>query len=222
MAHTLSRNKSTYLSLCLSLKSFCAKTWRTWTSVSPGTRCIILIKKKQWVRVGSQFGFWPNMRPSPWVGVLIWVLVGFESQHLGLNPNLWCRVSVLVVWTGSVTRREITEIGERHAHLETYLQVRKYVIVGCAGGSYMMKRVSSLANQFLESLQSIYEHHQSLQYFLYDISFHPYSRSPNWWVMPETKSPDPLPVTLLLASVPFYLHIYKEIENTLKCKSNSF
>lgn len=35
------------------------------------------------------------------------------------------------------------------------------------------------------------------------------------------KSPVPLLKTLPLASVSFYLHIYKEIANTLKCKSNS-
>ena len=44
-------NKSTsYLSLCLSLNSFCDKTSRTWASLSPETRCVISIKR-QWVQV---------------------------------------------------------------------------------------------------------------------------------------------------------------------------
>ena len=44
-------NKSTScLSVCLSLNCFCAETQRTWASVSPDTRCMILIKRP-WVRV---------------------------------------------------------------------------------------------------------------------------------------------------------------------------
>ena len=39
-------NKSTcYLSFCLSLNSFCHETLRTWTSVSPETRCVISVKR---------------------------------------------------------------------------------------------------------------------------------------------------------------------------------
>ena len=48
-----SLNKSTsYLSLCLSLNSFCDETSRTWASLNPETRCVIPIK-----RVGSS----PNL-----------------------------------------------------------------------------------------------------------------------------------------------------------------
>ena len=42
----VSLNKSTsYLSLCLSLNSFCNKTSRTRASLSPETRCVISIKR---------------------------------------------------------------------------------------------------------------------------------------------------------------------------------
>ena len=41
-----SLNKSiSYLSLCLSLNSFCSETQRTWSSVSPDTRWVILMKR---------------------------------------------------------------------------------------------------------------------------------------------------------------------------------
>jgi len=51
------------LSLCFSLNSFCAETQRTWTSVSPDTRWVIL-KNKQTKNVSSS----PNL-VSGWVWV---------------------------------------------------------------------------------------------------------------------------------------------------------
>ena len=78
MAHTVcgvcfSLNKSTsYLSLCLSLNSFCDETSRTWVSLSSETRCVISVG-----------------RP--------WVLAGFESGHMGSSPSLRCTVSVPVL-----------------------------------------------------------------------------------------------------------------------------
>ena len=68
MAHTLSvecfsLSKSTsYLSLCLSLNSFCNETSRTWASLSPETRCVISVG-----------------RP--------WVWAGFESQPCGFRSQ---------------------------------------------------------------------------------------------------------------------------------------
>ena len=45
-AMCISRNKPTsYLLLCLSLNSFCTETQRTWASVSPDPRGVILIKR---------------------------------------------------------------------------------------------------------------------------------------------------------------------------------
>ena len=62
-----SLNKSiSYLPLCLSLNSFCTKTQKTWPSVSPDTRWVIIIKR------------W-------WVRVPVRVLAGFESQLCGFN-----------------------------------------------------------------------------------------------------------------------------------------
>ena len=55
-------NKSiSYLPLCLSLNSFCTKTQKTWTSVSPDTRWVIIIKR-WWV--WAQSGFWLGLSPS--------------------------------------------------------------------------------------------------------------------------------------------------------------
>ena len=86
MAHTLSvecfpLNKPTsYLSLCLSLNSFCNETSRTWASLSPETRCVISVGRP-WVLAAfesqlrgfkSQSGFWPGWSPSTWVRVPSW------------------------------------------------------------------------------------------------------------------------------------------------------
>ena len=63
-------NKSiSCLSLCLLLNSTFAKTQRTWTSVSPDTSWVILIKKL-------------------WAQIPIWVLAGFKFWHVGLSPSL--------------------------------------------------------------------------------------------------------------------------------------
>ena len=69
MAHTLScgvcfsLNESTsYLSLCLSLNSFCNETSRTWASLSPETRCVISVGR-------------------------LWVLARFESQLHGFKSQ---------------------------------------------------------------------------------------------------------------------------------------
>ena len=67
MAHTLwsvsLRIKSiSYLSLCLSPNSFSDETQRTWASVSPGTRWVIL----------TQTAFW----------------LGSSPRHVGSSPNL--------------------------------------------------------------------------------------------------------------------------------------
>ena len=62
-----SLNKSiSYLPLCLSLNSFCTKTQKTWPSVSPDTRWVIIIKR------------W-------WVRVPVRVLAGFKSQLCGFK-----------------------------------------------------------------------------------------------------------------------------------------
>ena len=78
----ISLNKSTsYLSVCLSLNSFCEETSRTWASLSPETRCVILIKRQ-----GIQ--------------VPIWVLAGFKSWPMGSNLNLSC--VVLALWNSVI------------------------------------------------------------------------------------------------------------------------
>ena len=62
---------SKYLSLCLSLNSFCNETSSTWSSLSVSS-------KKQWVQVPT------------------WVLAEFKSQFgfwLGSSPDLWVQVS---------------------------------------------------------------------------------------------------------------------------------
>ena len=85
MAHTLTISQSIYflLSLCLSLNAFYAKTKRTWTLISLGTRCVILIKttkkkKKKNSGFKSQSGFWPGLISSTWVPVSIW---GVQFHH---------------------------------------------------------------------------------------------------------------------------------------------
>jgi len=79
-------NKSTsYLSLCLSLHSFCVETQRTWVSVGSDTRWAILIKRL-WIQVPSRvvagFEFW---------------LYGFKPQTrfgLGLSPGTCVQVPI--------------------------------------------------------------------------------------------------------------------------------
>ena len=68
-------NKSTsYLSLCLSLNSFCNETSSTWASIISETRCMISVKR-------------PLVQTSPWV------LAGCESQSVGSSPRLSRTVS---------------------------------------------------------------------------------------------------------------------------------
>ena len=62
------KKSTSSLSLCLLLNSFCTETQRTWTSISPGTRWVILIK----TGFRSQSEFWPDSSPSTWVQVPIW------------------------------------------------------------------------------------------------------------------------------------------------------
>ena len=70
-----SLNKSTsYLSLCLSLNSFCDETSRTWASLSPETRCVISVGR-------------------------LWDFAGFESSLVGSSPNhAFGRVRVPATW----------------------------------------------------------------------------------------------------------------------------
>ena len=76
-----SLNKSNfYLFLCLSLNSFCDETWRTWASLSPETKCVILVKRL-------------------WVQDPLWVsrfhLYGFQTdggQGVGLHPRAWRQI----------------------------------------------------------------------------------------------------------------------------------
>ena len=77
------------LSLCLSLNSFYTETQRSWVSVSPDIRWVILIKRS-WVRV-------PN-----------WVLAGFQSWPqgfksqtrfgLGLSLGIWVQGPIWGKW----------------------------------------------------------------------------------------------------------------------------
>ena len=61
-----SLNKSTsYLSLCLSLNSFCNETSRTWTSLSPETRCVISVKRT-WVQVPIWVAPFHYHMDEPW------------------------------------------------------------------------------------------------------------------------------------------------------------
>ena len=65
-----SLNKCTsYLSLCLSLNSFCDETPRTWASLSPETWCVILVTRS-------------------WTQVPACILAELESQHVSSSPNL--------------------------------------------------------------------------------------------------------------------------------------
>ena len=66
---------TSYLSLCLSLNSFCDGTSRTWASLSPETSCVISVKR-------------------PRVQVPAWVLAGFQSRCKSSSPNLSDMVSV--------------------------------------------------------------------------------------------------------------------------------
>ena len=77
---SLNLNKSTCLSLCLSLNSFCDETSRTWVSLGPETRFVISVGRP-WVlaeiesqscEFKSQEGFWPDWNPG----------------HVGLSPKL--------------------------------------------------------------------------------------------------------------------------------------
>ena len=77
----VSLNKSTsYLSLCLSLNSFCGETSRTWASLNPETRCVISVGRlsvlagfgSQPCGFKSQSGFWLGLSPGTWVQVPIW------------------------------------------------------------------------------------------------------------------------------------------------------
>ena len=81
MAHTPSiecflPNKFTsYLSLCVSLNSFCNETSRTWASLSPETRCMISVGR-------------------------LWVLTEFESQHVCTHAQLLrCVWHTVTPWT---------------------------------------------------------------------------------------------------------------------------
>ena len=77
---SLNLNKSTsYLSLCLSLNSFCNGTSRTWASLGPEARYC---------------GFWLGWVPGQWVQVPNRVLAGFES-------HLWGFKSQAGFWLGS-------------------------------------------------------------------------------------------------------------------------
>ena len=58
----------------------------------------------------SQSGFRLGLSTGTWAQVLIWVLAGFESQHVGSSPNValgWVQVlrrgfkSQYVFWLGS-------------------------------------------------------------------------------------------------------------------------
>jgi len=76
-----SLNKSTsYLSLCLSMDSFCNETSRTWPSLGLETRSVISVRRL-WVLarsvsqlngLKSQSGFWLGSSPSTWVQDPIW------------------------------------------------------------------------------------------------------------------------------------------------------
>ena len=74
-------NKSTYLSLCLLLNSFCAETWKTRNSVRLGTRL--------WFYFFFKFFIFLK-----WIQVPIWILAKFESWPVGSDPGLslvWVR-----------------------------------------------------------------------------------------------------------------------------------
>ena len=91
-----SLNKSTsYLSLCLSLNSFCDEASRTWASLSPETKCVVSVKR-------------------PWVQVPVWVLAGFGSRHVGSSPTwvtqfhvLWAILANYWTWGGSCENPQI-------------------------------------------------------------------------------------------------------------------
>ena len=72
-----SLNKSTsYLSLCISLNSFCNETSRTWASLNPETRCVISVGRL-WVFAGCM-----GSSPSQAFG---WVWV----PALGFRVPVW-------------------------------------------------------------------------------------------------------------------------------------
>ena len=72
-----SLNKSTsYLSLCLSLNSFCNETSRTWASLSPETRCVISVGRR---------GFWQGSSSGTWVQVPIWGARFHKEDNYGFS-----------------------------------------------------------------------------------------------------------------------------------------
>ena len=104
-------NKSiSYLSLCLSLNSFCAETWRTWASLSPETSCVVSVGRL-WVGVPSEVcGF--SLSPRP-------MSLDSESVH---RPR--CRQPPSRLhWTLEATQLvvEATELEQRWQSLSNFV-----------------------------------------------------------------------------------------------------
>ena len=121
-------NKSTsYLSLCLSLNSFCNETSRTWASLSPETRCVISVGRL-WVLAGfesqlrgfkSQSGFWLGSSPGTGCQVPIWG-ARFQYYH---NPS---RISKWSDYSNSGQR----EAGRSQNYERNGRRLRKEVVLG--------------------------------------------------------------------------------------------
>ena len=82
-----------YLSLCLSLTSFCEKTSRTWVSLSPETGCLTSVKSG----LESHSGFWPGSSSGLWVHVPS-ELHGFKWIGWGLRRP--CVLVIIAICSG--------------------------------------------------------------------------------------------------------------------------
>ena len=134
-------NKSTsYLSLCLSLNSFCDETSKTWTSLGPETRHCGF-----WLGSSPKQGFGGVWVLATWVQDPSRVLAGFESHNMGLNPKLgfgWVQVPAMWVrvpiwgkwfqfyWTQLLCCRYSLDIRESN-HLSNKLQIMFLLWVVC-------------------------------------------------------------------------------------------
>ena len=117
MCFSLNRSTS-YLSLCLSLNSFCGKTSRTWASLSPETNCVI-----SWSQL-KDHKRWPGSSPSQRLG-WVWVsghgfkpqsVTQFQDHSCASEPTLCIFWSLVPCHSQDVSCFPITHSQGRHAY----------------------------------------------------------------------------------------------------------
>ena len=113
--YTLSLSKScSYLSLCLSLNSFCDETSRTWVSLCPQTRCVTSLKRPVKKDLGSNPKSCYMVSAAPWSlwssSQLVCITKCTMEDWLIFQKVKWSLPSVPLVRSGSELDTDAAEL----------------------------------------------------------------------------------------------------------------